>query len=73
MSISVISQALAVDDVTSLVVTTIEQDSATGEYVREVRAFSTADGANDGIPKFRLQLRSATRAGVEYATPVLTL
>lgn len=72
MAVTTTAQTITVDEVTSLVLTGIEQDPSTGEYVREVRASSNVVGSGDAIV-FRLQLRSTTREGIEVATPSLVV
>lgn len=72
MAISTASQTIVVTETTGASYTPVEQDGATGEYVREVRVFAQGnEGPNTLV--FRLQLRSATREGIEMATPSLVI
>ena len=63
MTITTRTQAVDVTQVTQVVVTTVAQDSDTGEYVREFRILTT-----DGIV-FTLGVRGATQEALEIPAP----
>lgn len=83
MAIEWTQQSLSVSDVRSIVVTTIEQDDKTGEYVRELRIFGVDDGPEPPILNIdqqppgqkllvTLRLKTTSRDRVSISVPSLS-
>lgn len=68
--ISTLAQTVGVDGVGDIVVTTIEQDPDSGDYVREIRIFGlpTVAGANKPLV-LTLRLRDSDRAAIAITVP----
>jgi hypothetical protein len=69
------SLTIDVDDVTSVIVTTIEQETGgDGLFVREVRVFGTPENEATSPPQeFVLRIRSVERASIQILTPPFEL
>jgi hypothetical protein len=70
--IETLSQSVRVDDVADVVMTTIEQDGDSGNYVREFRIFGQAASEGGTLPLiYTLRVESLTEAALQVTTPTL--
>ena len=69
-NVSVLTQAVIVDQITAVVITDIVQDPDTAEFVREIRAYAGL-GSTDAPPTFVLRLTSTVQNNIELTAPAV--
>jgi hypothetical protein len=68
VSIAITQQHIEVDETSDVVVTEIEQDTETGDYVRDIRVYGLdADGAS--ILVVQVKVRSNVHENIELTAP----
>lgn len=71
-TIARVIESVRVAGVGRLALTTVEQDPATGEYVRQLRVFGKlTDSDTSEVQVFTCEVRGTTRDSVEITTPQL--
>jgi hypothetical protein len=72
MAVSIKQATFVVDDVSDIVVTTIEQEEEGGQYVREIRIFGTPSEAGQQAPQeFVLRLKADEQEPLNITVPSL--
>lgn len=70
--IRTINQTIGVSNIGTTALTEIEQDPATGFFVRELRIYEANNDGSTGKLVLTVRMESATREGVTQRTPQLT-
>ena len=68
-AITTTQQNIQITDVTDVVVSTIEQDTISGDYVRTIQIWGTPEPAGNNVLVLQLRLRSTDSVALKVVSP----